>query len=180
MYRYIVKLCVIMVVAVTIWLLVMRPERERRIRVWAEGIFFAYLLGLLILAFEGEYGNPMWMAERIKERIAAKERINLVPFRTICSYFAHFSLDLFLVNIVGNIVMFLPWGFGLMLLWRKKRTLPSVILYSLALPVFIETCQLFIGRSVDVDDLILNFIGGGLGAAAFFAIRRIAPAADRL
>ena len=45
-------------------------------------------------------------------------------------------------------------------------------MYSLALPVFIESCQLFIGRNVDVDDLILNFTGGCLGAGIYRLLKR--------
>ncbi len=48
-----------------------------------------------------------------------------------------------------------------------------MILFSVALPVLIEFSQLFIGRSVDVDDLILNFAGGCLGAGVYFWGRRI-------
>ena len=71
--------------------------------------------------------------------------------------------------------MFMPWGFGLVLLRKRKQKAFSVVLHSLALPVFIETCQLFIGRSVDVDDLILNFAGGCLGAALYIGVRKLVP-----
>lgn len=162
-----------MAAGLTVWLLYKRPGKEERVRVWTEGIFYAYLLALLALALEGEYGNPVRMAESAVSRIQSGVRINLVPFRAIGAYFTHFSRELFLINIVGNVVMFLPWGFGLMLLWKKNRSFLRVILFSLALPVLIETCQLFIGRSVDVDDLILNFAGGCLGAGAYFWGRRI-------
>lgn len=59
--------------------------------------------------------------------------------------------------------MFVPWGFGLVLLWKKNRTVPRILLWSAALPLFIETWQLFVGRSVDVDDFILNFAGSAIG-----------------
>ena len=74
----------------------------------------------------------------------------------------------------------MPWGFGLTLLWKRKQKILSIALHSLALPVFIETCQLFIGRSVDVDDVILNFVGGCLGAALYFGVRRVAPGVGKL
>ncbi len=69
----------------------------------------------------------------------------------------------------------MPWGFGLPLLWKKKQTILSVARHSVALPVFIETIQLFIGRSVDVDDLILNFVGSCLGALLYLAVRGLSP-----
>ena len=63
-------------------------------------------------------------------------------------------------------------GFGLVYLWPKNRRIWIVAMYSLALPVFIESCQLFIGRNVDVDDLILNFTGGCLGAGIYRLLKR--------
>lgn len=144
------------------------------------GGFWLYTAALLALALEGRYGNPVWMAEQAAGRIAAGEGINLVPFRTIGSFFKHFIPDVFMVNIVGNIVMFMPWGFGLPLLWKRMQSERCVVQCSLALPVFIESCQLFIGRSVDIDDLILNFAGGCLGAVGYLAVRRRLPAVGRL
>ena len=76
--------------------------------------------------------------------------------------------------------MFMPWGFGLMLLWKKNRKPWIIMLYSLGLTVLIETVQLFIGRSVDVDDLILNFTGSCLGAGMCFVIRKKFPGLDEL
>lgn len=87
-----------------------------------------------------------------------------MPFRTISSFAKRaFFRDFFMVNIVGNIIMFVPWGFGLVLLWKKNRIVPRILLWSAALPLFIETWQLFAGRSVDVDDFILNFAGSAIG-----------------
>ena len=51
---------------------------------------------------------------------------------------------------------------------------------ALLLPIFIEACQLFIGRSVDVDDVILNFAGGCIGAALYFVLRKAVPGMGRL
>ena len=138
----------------------------------AMAFFILFHIGLLALALEGEYGSPAQMADRAAERIMTGIGINLVPFRTITSFFVHFNMDIFLVNIVGNIIMFMPWGFGIVLLWKRNRHIGSVMGYSLLLPLFIETSQLFIGRSVDVDDLILNFAGGCLGASIYFLLKR--------
>ena len=147
-------------------------EKVRMSKEVAMGCFVLFHIGLLALALEGEYGSPAQMAERAAERIMTGIGINLVPFRTITSFFVHFNMDIFLVNIVGNIIMFMPWGFGIVLLWKRNRHIGSIMGYSLLLPLFIETSQLFIGRSVDVDDLILNFAGGCLGASIYFLLKR--------
>lgn len=128
----------------------------------------------------GRAQTPKAMAESAILRIKSGEGINLVPFRTIAGFFKHFIPDIFLVNIVGNIVMFMPWGFGLLLLWKKRQRFFSAAAYSLALPVLIEACQLFTGRSVDVDDLLLNFLGGCLGAGVYLGVRKLAPGVGKL
>lgn len=72
------------------------------------------------------------------------------------------------------------WGFGLPLLWKRHQRVGAVVLCSLLLPVFIETSQLFIGRQVDVDDLILNFLGGCLGAGIYAALKKACPRVQEL
>ncbi|MDE6169099.1 MAG: VanZ family protein, partial [Acetatifactor sp.] len=155
-----------------LYLLIRRPWKRRSGREWGLGAFVLFMCALLILTLEGEYGAPASMVKAAAERIATGEKINLTPFANICYFFVHFKWEDFLINIVGNIVMFIPWGFGLVYLWPKNRRIWIVAMYSLALPVFIESCQLFIGRNVDVDDLILNFTGGCLGAGIYRLLKR--------
>ena len=180
MWGYIVKFLVIVFVLLLIYLPVRRPWREKSARVWAETALVIFMGGLLTLTFQGRYQRPGAMVEDAVLRIKSGEGINLVPFRTIAGFFVHCSADIFLVNIVGNIVMFIPWGFGLPLLWKKQQEKVRVVRNALALPFFIETCQLFIRRSVDVDDLILNFAGGCIGTALYFGLRKFLPVMDRL
>ena len=41
--------------------------------------------------------------------------------------------------------------------------------------VFIETVQVFLARMVDIDDVILNTLGGVIGYVLFLLLRKIAP-----
>lgn len=143
------------------------------------GLFFGYVISLLSLALilGAEYGSPVYILQNVKERLQTGERINLVPFRTITSFWKRvLSGDAFLVNIVGNIIMFVPWGFGLTLLWEKNRRFSRILLLSAIMPLFIETWQFFVGRSVDVDDWILNFVGSVLGGLVCLCLRRFRKA----
>ena len=175
MIAFIFNLLMIMLVALPVYLLIYRPWREASARAWVKTAFLMFMLGLLVLTLQGQYRSPSAMATYVAWRLESGEEINLVPFHTIAGLFEDFSAEDFLVNVVGNIVMFMPWGFGLVLLWKRKQRFLSVILHSRALPVFIESWQLFIGRWVDVDDIILNFAGGCLGAALYFVLRRLVP-----
>ncbi|MCM1257926.1 MAG: VanZ family protein [Roseburia sp.] len=127
-------------------------------------LFFSFLAVLLFFTlFDGLRPKADFFSQGAA-RILKGEKINLIPFRTIRECFYHMSLDRFLINIIGNIIMFLPWGFSLPFLWEKFRSLSKMAALSLLLPVCIETSQIFVGRTVDVDDVILNFLGGFLGA----------------
>ena len=86
--------------------------------------------------------------------------INLTIFKELTRY--QIGSRLFYRNIVGNIIMFIPFGFftSYYLKLDKKR----IIFYlALIVSVVIELIQLKIGRAFDVDDIILNMVGSLLG-----------------
>ncbi len=86
---------------------------------------------------------------------------NLIPFRvfydTAKEVFVNGKINAFLINFLGNIVLFIPVGFCVPLLWHTKAGKTALCGFSLSL--FIEICQLFLPRSTDVDDLLLNTLG---------------------
>lgn len=147
------------------------------------GFFVVFLFGLLFLTFADN--GISWMKaetpQKAWERLRTGVGVNFVPFRTIGNYLKYApNSEYAMVNIVGNILMFVPWGLGLPLLWRKFQSIWAVISASLLLPIFIEFCQLFIGRSVDIDDVILNFTGGILGGLLCLILRRFSSHVRKL
>lgn len=172
MVCYIIKFFLIVLLILPFYLLFRKPLKRSAEREIALGAFILFILALLALALDGTYSNPIRMIQDALTRLSDRNRINLIPFHSIRLFFVRFRFDAFMINIVGNIVMFVPWGFGLPLLWKKRQSFLSAVFFSALLPLFIETVQLFIQRSVDVDDLILNFAGGLLGAALYFLIRK--------
>lgn len=180
MAKYLAEFLAVVLAGLPFYLFVRRPWRRWCKREVALAAFVLFMAGLLVLALSGDYGTPAQMVTRAVVRLRSGVGINLVPFRSISSYFIHYGPEGFLVNFLGNIVMFMPWGFGLMLLWRRNQRGGAIVAWSLALTLMIEFFQLFVGRSVDVDDLILNFAGSCLGAALYFILRRKYPAISEL
>lgn len=180
MLHYILKFFLIIIIIFPFYLLFRRPWKRDTERELVLGAFALFMLALLTLALEGTYQSPVLMVQDALRRLSTGTRINLTPFHSIRVFFRHFSFSIFMINIVGNIVMFIPWGFGLPLLWKKRQSFFSAVLFSALLPLFIETVQLFIQRSVDVDDLILNFTGGLIGALCYFLIGKKAAGIDKL
>ena len=172
MFHYILKFFLIIIIISPFYLLFRRPWKQDLKRERILAIFILFMLGLLVLALEGNYKHPLLMLQSAVNRLSTGMRINLIPFHSISGFFRHFRFSTFMINIVGNIVMFIPWGFGLPLLWKKRQSVFSAVLFSALLPLFIETAQLFIQRSVDVDDLILNFAGGLSGYILYSFYRK--------
>lgn len=85
-----------------------------------------------------------------------------------------------IVNIAGNVFMFLPLGFFLPLLWPSFRGWWKTLLAGVGLSLFIELWQLFISRGTDVDDLILNTLGAVIGYLLFLLIRKIYERGGRM
>ncbi len=85
---------------------------------------------------------------------------NFIPFKEIMRY--NMGSRLFFKNVIGNMVMFLPYGFFISYYLDNKKLSLTFIL-TLITSVAIENVQLIIGRVFDIDDIILNVIGGTLG-----------------
>ena len=94
---------------------------------------------------------------------------NFIPFKEICRY--SLLSDLFIKNIIGNILLFIPMG--MYLTYKLKIKLFYIILLSLYFSLVIEITQLLIDRVFDIDDIILNVIGSLLGYLIFKAIDEI-------
>ena len=96
--------------------------------------------------------------------------VNVTLFKELTRY--QIGSRLFYRNIIGNIIMFIPFGFftSYYLKLDKKR----IIFYlTLIVSVVIEFIQLKIGRAFDVDDIILNMVGGMLGYYLYRLMDRI-------
>jgi glycopeptide antibiotics resistance protein len=64
---------------------------------------------------------------------------------------------------VLNIILFIPLGFLLPLIWHNFRSAKNTILFGFGLSLIIEISQIFTYRATDIDDLITNTAGTLLG-----------------
>lgn len=85
---------------------------------------------------------------------------NFIPFKEMLRY--RLGSRLFIKNVLGNITLFIP--FGLFSSHYLKLEKPYLILLLTLIASFsIELVQMVIGRVFDVDDILLNVIGGVIG-----------------
>lgn len=95
---------------------------------------------------------------------------NFIPFREILRY------DIGTLNfhkqVLGNILLFIPFGYFVSCYCKIKRLGP-IVLVSFLSSLVIEVVQHFIGRSFDVDDIILNVVGGVIGFLIYISLSAI-------
>ena len=130
-------------------------------------LFLVYLAGLCYFLFFAEnYG-----------RIFGQEnyRYNLVPFREIerfWTYRRELGIHSF-YNLAGNILGFVPAGFFIPILWKNRRGFLFTVCITFQMSLLVEILQLiFRVGSFDVDDLLLNTLGGILGYCLLTLIGR--------
>lgn len=126
------------------------------------GLLLLYGVVMLWLLFFQREPRAATLAESVQNHT------NFVPFATIRHQlhllggpWTRFAV----VNLLGNVVMFLPLGL-LPALWIRQRKLGWYLLTVGLLIVIVEAVQVFcrVG-SGDVDDWILNMLGASMGYA---------------
>ncbi len=85
------------------------------------------------------------------------QRVNLIPF----------SREIDVTGYILNVVMLMPFGFLVPLIWKKLANPGSILLSGAAFSLLIELSQLMSFRGTDVDDLIMNTLGAGVGFLAY-------------
>lgn len=95
---------------------------------------------------------------------------NFVPFKEIFRY--SIGTEKFNKNVLGNIMLFIPYGF-LSSYFLDNKKLGVMTILTLITTLTIETVQYYIGRVFDIDDVILNLIGGTLGFLIFIGVDAI-------
>lgn len=92
--------------------------------------------------------------------VSSTHGINITLFKELTRY--QVGTKLFYRNIIGNILLFIPFGFFTSYYLKLERK-TFVFFLTLIVSIVIEAIQLKIGRAFDVDDIILNITGGMIG-----------------
>lgn len=117
---------------------------------WTLFIFYILIL-LRITVFRSDFGtHPLFQDGEIL----------WIPFISLIKIFKN-SIPVFIYIFVGNLIWFVPLGILMPVLTGCRK---KVILYSLLLSLVIEGSQFIFGTGVtEVEDLILNTLGGAIG-----------------
>ena len=96
--------------------------------------------------------------------------VNLIPFKEMFRY--SFGSYKFMKNIVGNILLFIPFGFFASY-YLNNRKASLILIVSLIVSGLTEGLQYYTGRVFDIDDIILNVFGGFIGYLLYVGLMAI-------
>ncbi len=132
-------------------------------------LFVLYLILLAYFLFFSEhYGRTISSGEYRYNLTLFKEVKRFIEYRDVI------GPEAFIVNIFGNVLAFAPFGFVLPIISPDNRKLLNITLLSLEFSLTIELLQLIFKVGIfDVDDLLMNTIGGIIGGLCFFLARKL-------
>ncbi len=143
-------------------------NKNKLLRFCTIGLFIAYMVVLFrIVLFKQVALNNLFAAIGSMERT-----ISIIPFKSLFEMINNnISVLRILENVLGNIIIFIP--FGLLLPIFQKDKSKKIILYGLTLSAFVEIIQyVFASGSSDIDDLLLNTLGTAFGYMGYKIIRQ--------
>lgn len=133
-------------------------KNKRKLILYKELISLVFVIYVMCLFHVVTFQDVSWSTS------------NFTLFKEMLRY--EFGSKLFIKNVIGNALMFIPYGlFSSYFLKVKKPYL--ILILSLFTSVSIEFVQLKIGRVFDIDDVILNVLGGLLGYILYFIINKL-------
>ncbi len=143
----------------------MKDLTKKRLKRAGWLLFYIYIIMLSYFLFFSEHYGRGYAVENYRYNIQFFKEI-----KRFILYREQLGIESFIVNILGNIVAFTPFGFLLPLIHKKYRGFLRIMFLSLLFSLTVETIQLYLKVGIfDVDDLLLNTVGGSLGYI-FFAI----------
>ena len=95
---------------------------------------------------------------------------NVIPLKEILRY--NYTSKLFYKNVLGNMLLFVPFGYFVNYILKNRKFIIGTTL-TLITSLSIELIQMNIGRSFDIDDIILNIIGGIAGYTIYVVLYNI-------
>lgn len=132
-------------------------------------LFILYIVALTYFLFFSErYGRDVGLREY---------RYNLTLFKELgrfVTYRQQLGIESFIVNIFGNILAFAPFGFLLPIITPENRKWIKLALITFLFSLTIELLQLVFKVGIfDVDDLLMNTLGGLLGYFIFTIVNEL-------
>ncbi len=140
-------LFIVVMIAVTMRLTSVFMNHEKPV-IYKDLLALTFIIYVICLFYVVTFQDVSWSTS------------NFIPFKEMFRYRV-FSY-MFYKNVIGNMIMFLPYGFFVSYFLNLKKSNVMFLLATI-ISITIEATQLVIGRVFDVDDILLNIVGAMLG-----------------
>ena len=140
----------------------MSGRKKKIFRAVGKVLFLLYVVFLIYFLFLAEWYGRTGISEEYRYNLELFREIKrFIIYREQLGAFAVFA------NLAGNILIFVPYGFFISVASRERGFFRTLF-FSMGLSLCVEIIQLFtrVG-SFDVDDILLNTIGGVFGYIIF-------------
>lgn len=166
MHRY--KSSILYAVAAVLWLIIclflIFKKKKTLKTIILDTLFYAYIIMV--------FGTTLFPIQNFP--LTYPPGHNFIPLDTIKYLITHLPRSIAIKQIAGNLIMFMPFGF-LIPFFAKKKPLIKCMYLAVGFAILIEFLQFILGvtfvgsqyRSVDIDDVILNFTGAIIGYGIF-------------
>lgn len=166
----------LLILGISAWLVLVYANK-RRPSAWPRrvclALFSLYLISVAKYVF---FPIPVGggMRDAFQQQSTFLQDVNLVPFS--------FNTSTYLTSVqaYGNVLLAVPFGFAMPFLWRTSWR--RVVRWALGFGLTVEGIQLAISlalgfpyRTLDVNDLLFNFVGVGIGYVGFLGFARVFP-----
>lgn len=143
-------------------------------------IYIIFIINFVVIKYNGNFNLIIDRINSIEhDRKIGVFNYNIVPLKIIKLYIENYSNCQIIINIFGNIFVFIPLGLLLPILFKICRNFAKLLILCLFIILFIEIIQfIFMIGYFDIDDIILNLIGCFIGylvykfVLIFFKIKR--------
>lgn len=134
-------------------------------------VFWGYVCVMIrLLIFKYPYEQMLSVVEGWNRNVILEgiENANFTFFKTVRMYIDYAYMLNSFENLIGNVAIFIPFGYLLAEVYRSARKLWVALISIFLMTFVIEGFQLVSGLGVfDVDDILLNMIGGFTGFAIY-------------
>lgn len=148
---------------VCVWIKRRKIDKKQEAKLLLMFINLAILVRIAFFPFfrqDGEVQPLIFDAQRLFPL-----NVNLIPFANFFQYDTPGDMWL---NILGNILLFVPTGAILPFVYKRLNTFGKVVLAGVGISVCIELLQLpFYERYTDINDVIFNTAGCVLGYGVY-------------
>ncbi|PEA76590.1 VanZ family protein [Bacillus wiedmannii] len=159
----------------------MQSSTQKYVQWIGWGLFLPYSFVLLFKLLLGRpafyFGNLKYFFETGDWHSIHGGLINLIPLKSTIRYLTEFdsyNLDIVLMNTLGNVIIFIPFGFLLPLLFKQINNVKMASKIFIKFILLIESLQLLTFTGVfDIDDIILNMLGALIGYGSFVGMKYI-------